>query len=124
MPGEDITIKSGMQQDRVPARSNNPATTIGGRYTVGDTRTKPTGHIEIVGDEIEKWQAGFDIIDSAPKDGKLSLDEICDYRDKQVKVARYAFWTNPMNWFNPQKQVDFNLKLRATEIETEQYRTN
>ena len=123
MPGNDIAIYP-KQQGKVPARSNNPATTIGGVYTVGDTRTKVTGNIKIVDDDIKKWQAGFDKIDIAPKDGKLSLDEICDYRDKQVKVARFAFWINPKNWFNPQVQVDFSSKLRATERETEQYRAN
>lgn len=123
MPGEDTTIRPG-QQHRVPVRKNKPATTIGGVYTVGDTRTKPTGYIKIVGDDIEKWQAGFDKIDIAPKDGQLSLDEVCAYRDKQVRYARVAFWANPKNWFNPKKTVDLSLKLSAAERETERYRGN
>lgn len=123
MPGEDTTIIPG-QQRRVSVRRNEPVTTIGGVYAVGDTRTKPPGYIKIVGDDIEKWQAGFDKIDIAPKDGQLSLDEVCAYRDKQVRYARFALWANPKNWFNPKKIEDLSLKFSADERETERYRGN
>jgi hypothetical protein len=100
------------------------ATTIGGRYTVGDTRTKPTGYIKIVNNDIEKWQAGFDKIDIAPKDGELSLEEICAYRDKQVQRYKFAFWINSKHWLNFEKQIDFKSKIKAEERITEKYRRN
>ena len=108
-------------------RSSNhqvKATTIGGRYTVGDTRTKPTGNIKIVNNDIEKWQDGFDEIDIAPKDGKLSLEEVCACRDKQVQYAKFVFWINPKCWLNFEKQIDFKSKIEAEERITEKYRRN
>lgn len=84
----------------------------------------PTGYIKIVSKDIEKWQAGFDKIDIAPKDGELSLEEICAYRNKQVQYARFALWANPKLWFNFKKQIDIESKIKAEERRTEIYKGN
>ena len=117
MPGPDTIVTS----KQLIFNFQVKATTIGGRYTVGDTRTMPT--IEIADNDIEKWQAGFDKIDIAPKDGKLSLEDVCTYRDKQVLGAKFVFWRNPRYWFNVEKQIDFESKIKAEERKTEEYRS-
>lgn len=120
MTGEITIVTPGQSKSNGQVK----ATTIGGKYTVGDTRTKPTGYIKIVSNDIEKWQAGFDKIDIAPKNGELSLEEICAYRDKQVQYAKFVLWTSPKLWFNFEKQIDIKSKIRAEECITEKYRGN
>ena len=113
MPGPITIVTSEQPKSNYQVK----ATTIGGRYTVGDTRTIPTAD-----NDITTWQDGFDKIDIAPKDGKLSLEEVCAYRDKQVLGAKFVFWTNPKYWFNVEKQIDFESKIKAEERKTETYR--
>ena len=97
-------------------------TTIGGRYTEGDTKIKPQGNVKITNNDYDDWQAGFDKIDIAPKDGQLSREEICDYRDKQVSQAKFLFWSNPKNWFNFEKQYDFRCQVRDAERKTAEFK--
>ncbi len=76
----------------------------------------------MVNSNVDKWKVGFDKIDIAPKDGQLSANEICDYRDEQVQYAKRVFYCNPLNWFAPHKIADFNLKTAAYERETAKLR--
>ena len=91
--------------------------TIGGMYNAGDTHTKHIGSKDV---DISSgvWQAGFDRIDIAPKDGRLSIEEICTFRDTQISNAKWQYYLNPMLWF----KTDFKQKFEQEEKITNSYR--
>ena len=66
------------------------ATTVCGEYRSSDTKTSSNYKEKTA---IEEWQKGFDAIDTN-QDGSLSVEEICDKRDKQVRnqiILKLAF---------------------------------
>ncbi len=65
------------------------------------------------GDSREEWEAGFDTIDIAPKDGKLSDQEIVDYRKKQMNHASRKRFISPRLWFN--RQFDYEEEIHKKE---------
>lgn len=102
--------------------SQPEVSTFAGKYTAGDTRTRHIGNVK-VDVSSDDWQAGFDKIDIAPKDGKLSVEEICARRDKEATLAKFMFWTIPGNW-QPLKIKDFRKNINLKESQTESYRNN
>lgn len=101
----------------------NPVSSIGGRFTVGDTKGEQV-YIKFKNSEDkEKWLKEFDNIDVAPKNGILSLNEICDYRDKQITKAKWACYSHPLFWAIEVKS-DFKtvLKFAEEQAKTDAYR--
>ena len=88
--------------------------TISKKYYAGDSRNKQFTNKEDT--DIDKWRTGFDVIDTN-KDGKLSAEEICNYRDKEVS----SLLKEPLIYFN--KNIFQNLtKLYLHHKDTQEYR--
>ncbi len=90
--------------------------TISKKYYAGDTRNKQFTNKEDTNIDIDKWRTGFDVIDTN-KDGKLSAEEICNYRDKEVS----SLLKEPLIYFN--KNIVQNLtKIYSYHKNTQKYR--
>ena len=75
---------------------DNRAYTFGKFYYEGETKKQ---HEYVFEQPREDWwDEGFDRIDISPKDGILSREEICNYRDKQVEREKTKVLNSPSLW--------------------------